>query len=146
MNWGLVGGARLAWPQKTGEDEVPPWLVFGGMIRTASMTGAEPGATPDITALDAEGFAEITAAQVVESFARNFMHMIDAWKESGFGAVAKSYLERFPAEQGLRRDIDDDNGDLLLRRAGSAQVERNALLPRLQAPSWFDAKSKGPRT
>jgi len=145
VNWGLIGGARLAWPKRTGENEVPPWLVFGGMIRTASMTGAEPGATPDITALDAEGFVEITAAHVVESFARNFMHMIDGWKESGFGAVAKSYFERFPAEQGLRRDIDD-NGDLLLRRMASAQVERSALLPRLKEPSWFDPNSKGPRT
>ena len=145
VNWGLIGGARLAWPKRTGEDEVPPWLVFGGMIRTASMTGAEPGATPDITALDAEGFVEITAAHVVESFARNFMHMIDGWKESGFGAVAKSYFERFPAERGLRRDIDD-NGDLLLRRMASAQVERSALLPRLKEPSWFDPNSKGPRT
>lgn len=145
VNWGLVGGGRLAWPKRTGEDEVPPWLVFGGMIRTASMTGAEPGATPDITTLDAEGFAEITAAHVVESFARNFMHLIDAWKESGFGVVAKSYFDRFPAEKGLRRDIDD-NGDLLLRRMASAQVERSALLPRLQEPSWFDPKNKGPRT
>jgi biotin-(acetyl-CoA carboxylase) ligase len=143
VNWGLVGGGRLAWPKKTAENEVPPWLVFGGMIRTASMA-AEPGATPDITALDEEGFAEITASHLVESFARNFMHLVDTWHDSGFGGVAKSYFERFPAEKGLRRDIDD-NGDLLLRRAASTQVERSALLARLKAPSWFDAKSKGPR-
>jgi biotin-(acetyl-CoA carboxylase) ligase len=145
VNWGLVGGGRLAWPKKIGEDEVLPWMVFGGMIRTASMAGNDPGATPDITALDEEGFADITANHVVESFARNFMHTIDTWHDSGFGAVAKSYLERFPAEQGLRRDIDD-NGDLLLRRtASSGKVERNALLPRLKEPSWFDPVSKGPR-
>jgi len=144
VNWGLVGGGRLAWPEKTGEDEVPPWLVFGGMIRTASMAGQDPGATPDVTALDEEGFAEVTSSHVVESFARNFMHAVDAWHERGFGAVEKSYLERFPAESGLRRDIDDA-GDLLIRRMASAHAERNALLPRLQKPSWFDAASKGPR-
>jgi biotin-(acetyl-CoA carboxylase) ligase len=144
INWGLVGGGRLAWPKKTSEDEVPSWLVFGGMIRTASMAGNDPGATPDVTALDEEGFADITAAQVVESFARNFMHMVDAWRESGFAAVTKSYFERFPSEKGLRRDIDD-NGDLLLRRMASSNVERDALLPRLKEPSWFDPKSKGPR-
>jgi hypothetical protein len=44
----------------------------------------------------------------------------------------------------LRRDIDD-NGDLLLRRMATRQVERNALPPRLKEPSWFDPASKGPR-
>ena len=143
VNWGLVGGGRLAWPQGAHEDEVPPWLVFGGMIRSASMSGNDPGANPQVTALDEEGFADITSAHVVESFARNFMHTVDAWHDSGFGAVAKSYLERFPPESGLRRDIDQE-GNLLLRRMASAQVDRNALLPRLQQPTWFDPTSKGP--
>ena len=141
VNWGLVGGGRLAWPQGAGEDEVPPWLVFGGMIRTASMLN-DPGAKPQITALDEEGFAEVTSAHIVESFARNFMAILDAWRERGFGAVARSYFEYLPREQGLRRDIGD-NGDLLLHRAGG--VERAALLPRLAAPAWYDPASKGPR-
>jgi biotin-(acetyl-CoA carboxylase) ligase len=144
VNWGLVGGGRLAWPKKIREDEVPPWLVFGGMIRSASTTGNEPGANPQITALDEEGFIDITASHVVESFARNFMVAVDAWQERGFEAVAKSYFERFPAEQGLRRGIDD-NGDLLIRRTASSDVERKALLPRLGEPAWFDPASKGPR-
>jgi len=144
VNWGLVGGGRLAWPKKIGEDENPPWLVFGGMIRTASVAGKDPGATPDITALDEEGFTEVTASHIVESFARNFMHLADAWHESGFGVVAKSYFERFPRESGLRRNIDE-NGDLLIRRTSSSQAECTALLPRLGQPSWLDPASKGPR-
>ena len=44
VNFGLVGGGRLAWPVGAAEDEVPPWLVFGAMIRTASTAGSEPGA------------------------------------------------------------------------------------------------------
>jgi biotin-(acetyl-CoA carboxylase) ligase len=144
VNFGLVGGGRLAWPQGTGEDDVPPWLVFGAMIRTVSMAGEEPGASPHITALDEEGFADTLSSHVVESFARNFMVAVDAWHESGFGAVAKTYLERLPREKDLRRDIDD-NGDLLIRRMASSKVERKALLPLLKQPSWFDPASKGPR-
>lgn len=144
VNWGLVGGARLAWPEKSAEDKPPAWLVFGGMVRTAAVTGLEPGATPEITALDQEGFGEITATQLVESFARNFMHMIDTWHDRGFAAVTKSYFERFSSEAGLTRDVDD-NGDLLLRRAPSAEVERSPLLPRLKDPSWFDPAQNGPR-
>ena len=145
VNHGLVGGGRLAWPKGTSEDETPPWLVFGAMIRTVSMTGAEPGLNPLVTALEEEGFTDAMSDQVVESFARHFMVAIDAWQEHGFGAVARSYLERLPAEKGLRRDIDE-NGDLLLRRMGKAEVERQKLLPRLAEPAWFDPAAKGPRT
>jgi len=144
VNWGLVGGARLAWPQGVKEDEVPPWLVFGAMIRTAHAAGVEPGANPNVTALEEEGFAGTLASHVVESFARNFMVAIDSWHESGFGAVAKPYLERLPPEPGVRRDIDA-NGDLLVRRMASAQAERRALLPMLEQTSWFDPVRKEPR-
>src|SRR5471032_1959257 len=144
VNGGLVGGARLAWPQGIKEDETPPWLVFGAMIRTVSMTGTEPGLNPLVTALEEEGFTDAMSDQVVESFARYFMVALDAWQEHGFGAVARSYLERLPAEKGLRRDIDE-NGDLLLRRMGNAEVERQKYLPRLAKPAWFDPAAKGPR-
>jgi len=145
VNQGLVGGARLAWPQGTGEDDVPQWLVFGAMIRTVSMTDAEPGLNPLVTALEEEGFTDGLSNHVVESFARHFMVAIDSWQESGFGGVASNYLARLPVEQGLRRDIDV-NGDLLLRRMGKTGVEREALLPRLAEPAWRDPISKGPRT
>jgi len=143
VNHGLVGGGRLAWPRGAREDDVPDWLVFGAMIRTASMAGAEPGANPEITALDEEGFVQTLSSHVVESFARNFMVALDAWHESGIGAVAKSYFDYFPREKGVRRDIDD-NGDFLLRRVASPDVERKALLPQLAEPSWYDPATKGP--
>src|SRR5262245_59639441 len=144
VNQGLVGGGRLAWPDRVAEDETPPWLVLGGMIRTVSMTGAEPGLTPLVTALEEEGFSEAMSGQLVESFARNFMHITDAWEENGFGAVAKRYIERLPREQGARRDIDE-NGDLLVRRMGKVDIVRQKLLPRLGRPAWFDARARGPR-
>jgi biotin-(acetyl-CoA carboxylase) ligase len=136
VNWGLVGGGRLAWPKSIGEHQIPGWLVFGGMIRTASTTGVEPGATPDVTALDEEGFVEIDATHVIESFARNFMHAVDAWRESGFAEVAKSYFQRLSRDSGLVRDIDE-NGDLLIRRM-SGEVYRKSLRQRLAEPSWLD--------
>jgi biotin-(acetyl-CoA carboxylase) ligase len=145
VNHGLVGGGRLAWPKGTREDQVPKWLVFGAMIRTVSMSGNEPGLNPLVTALEEEGFTDAMSDQVVGSFARHFMVAIDAWQEKGFGAVARSYMERVPPEKGVRRDIDE-NGDLLIRRMGVSEVERMKLLPLLSAPSWFDPKTKGPRT
>jgi hypothetical protein len=114
------------------------------MIRTVSMTGAEPGLNPLVTALEEEGFTEGLSNHVVESFSRHFMLAIDSWQEKGFGAVANDYLARLPVVKGVRRDIDD-NGDLLLRRMGKVDVERDALLPRLADPSWRDPMTKGPR-
>src|SRR5690349_7100012 len=145
VNHGLVGGGRLAWPEDISDNDVSPWLVFGGMIRTVSMTGAEPGLNPLVTALEEEGFTDLMSTHVVESFARNLMVAIDAWQESGFGAVQKSYLERMMREQGIRRDIDD-NGDLLVRHVGKAEISRQKLLPHLAQTAWFDPKAKGPRT
>jgi biotin-(acetyl-CoA carboxylase) ligase len=144
INGGLVGGGRLAWPPGINEDETPPWLVFGAMIRTVSLTRDEPGLNPLATALEEEGFTDMMSSELVESFARNFMLAFDSWTENGFGAVAKTYLTRLPIGQGLRRDIDD-NGDLLVRRMAKTDAERKSLADALATPTWLDPKTKGPR-
>jgi hypothetical protein len=115
------------------------------MIRTVSMTGSEPGLNPLVTALEEEGFTDVISSHVVESFARHFMVAIDSWQESGFGAVSKSYLERLPRENGVRRDIDE-NGDLLVRHMDKTETARHKFLPRLGQPAWFDPATRGPRT
>ena len=144
VNQGLVGGGRLAWPRDLEEDQTPEWLVFGGMVRTVSMSGLEPGLNPLVTALEEEGFTDVMSSQLVESFARNFMRIVDSWQEKGFAAVAKSYIERMPGEQGVRRDIDE-NGDLMIRRMGKVEVTRQKFVPRLGQAAWFDPATKGPR-
>jgi biotin-(acetyl-CoA carboxylase) ligase len=144
VNLGLVGGGRLGWPKGAKENEIPPWLVFGAMIRTTSMGDAEPGARPFTTALQEEGFTDLLADQLLESFTRHFMVYVDSWADQGFESVARHYLPRLPVEKGLRRDIDE-NGDLLLRRMGKTEIERQALLPRLAKPAWLDPATKGPR-
>jgi hypothetical protein len=144
VDGGLVGGGRLAWPDGADENEPPAWLVFGGMIRTVSMAEGDPGLRPLSAALEEEGFDELGAGALVESFARHLMVQVDAWHEYGFAAVAKSYLSRLEPENGVRRDIDD-NGDLLVRRVGKAEVERRALVPALATPTWLDPATRGPR-
>ena len=82
---------------------------------------------------------------MVESFARHLMTHIDAWQEGGFDAVAKEYLGRLPRDLRLRSRIDE-TGDLMVKGAGTAKVERNDLRAALAAPSWFDPVARGPRT
>jgi Biotin/lipoate A/B protein ligase family len=144
VDGGLVGGARLAWPQGASEDETPPWLVFGAMIRTVAMGEGEPGLNPLSAALEDEGFDGLGSGRLVESFARHLMVAVDAWQEQGFAEVGRNYLARLAPEKGMRRDIDD-NGDLLVRRMGNTESERRALIPALAKPSWLDPKTGGPR-
>ncbi len=144
VNRGLVGGGRLGWPRNAKEDATPPWLVFGAMIRTVSMSGADPGLHPLSTALEEEGFTNVLAGQLVESFARHFMVALDAWQEHGFARLAKDFIRRLSPEHGLRRDLDE-NGDLLVRPLGTDNTERKTLLPLMAKPSWLDPKTRGPR-
>jgi biotin-(acetyl-CoA carboxylase) ligase len=152
VNAGMVGGGRLAWPQGVAENEVPPWLVFGAMIRLQPDSQREPGLNPGVTNLAEEGFGGLAeegggglvSQRIIESFARHFMIAIDAWQENGFAAVAKTYLERLPPEKGLRRAIAD-NGDLLSRVMASDAVEHKVLIEALAAPSWLDPATGAPR-
>jgi biotin/lipoate A/B protein ligase family protein len=145
IDGGLVGGGRLAWPKNAREDVPPDWLVFSGMIRTVSITGNDPGLHPMASALEEEGFTDVAATQLVESFARHLMVHVDALQEYGFGAVARAYLPRLPAEGGAHRAIDE-NGDLLIRRGDKTGAQRMALTSMLATPSWLDPKNGGPRT
>jgi hypothetical protein len=141
VDLGLVGGGRLAWPRRADEDKVPPWLVFGATIRMATLND-EPGLNPLSTALEQEGFNDLAASQLIESFARHFMAVIDAWHEQGFSAVTSRYLPRLMTESRVQHEIDE-NGDLLIRRAG--KTERQPLVRALKVPSWLDAVSGGPK-
>ena len=144
VDGGLVGGGQLAWSDGP-EDQPPRWLVFGAMIRTVSMAEGDPGLRPLAAALEEEGFEGFESGQLAESFSRHLMTTIDAWQESGFGAVvARSYLSRLAPEKGVSRSIAE-NGDLLIRRVGKADVERRKLVPMLVAPSWLNPKTRGPR-
>ena len=108
----------------------------GGQVATIS---------PQATVYAAlELMAKNNIGALVESFARHLMLHVDAWRELGFAAVAKSYLPRLEPEKGARRDIDD-NGDLLVRRMGKADVKRQRLIPALAKPTWLDPETRGPR-
>jgi Biotin/lipoate A/B protein ligase family len=141
---GLVGGGRLAWPTDAREDAPPPWLVFGATVRTVAMSDGTAGLRPIEAALEDEGFDDLGSGRLVESFARHLMVLTDAWQESGFDVVARSYLTRLPADLGTERTIDGA-GDLLVRRKGKLDVKKQRLLPALAAPSWLDPETGGPK-
>jgi biotin-(acetyl-CoA carboxylase) ligase len=141
VDGGCVGGGRLVAPEGADAAAPPPWLVFGAVIRLASIPDADPFAPPliraalEATALEDEGFGEVGANRLVEAFARHLMRVIDRWRDAGFAAVAGEYLSHLAPENGAQRDIGEA-GDLLVRRAGR-RAERHDLRQRLARPSWL---------
>jgi hypothetical protein len=148
---GLVGGARLAWPENASEVEPPEWLVFGAMMRTAvvrnreSGVSLEPGTWSVGTALEVEGFERIDAGELVESFCRHLMVHVDAWIEKGFRKVGRDWLSRLPGADKGKRGIDG-NGDLLTHPAGDAgAAERRDLIAALAGTTWLDPETREPK-
>lgn len=142
VDGGLVGGGQLAWSDGP-EDEPPEWMVFGAMIRTVSMGEADPGLRPLASALEEEGFDDLTAGRLAENFTRHLMTAVDRWQEKGFDAIAKDYLSRVTPAKGVSRSIAD-NGDLLIRSTNNPDIEHRSLLSALTKPSWIDSDTRGP--
>lgn len=140
----LVGGGRLGWPGDAAEDEIPHWLVFGGMVRTSIIKAGEPGFRPLHGSLDELGFEAIDAAEIIASFARHLMAGFHDLSEDGFADVAKHWLNRLTRDRGIRAQLSED-GDLLLYRGGGIEpVERRRLRDALAEPSWRDPNTGMP--
>ena len=143
---GLLGGGRLGWPAECTEDDIPGWLVFGVILRAADMAHVpEMQATSGVSLLG-EGFEMVDTDAIIESFARHLMTAFDRWRERGFTAIARDYLERFPTRKaGEIRGIDV-NGDLLVDRpAGREAPMRTSLVDALQRATWYDTQARGPK-
>ncbi len=143
---GLLGGARLGWPEDCAESEVPAWLAFGVMLRAADMAHIDEVQSAAGVSLMGEGFEMVETDAIVESFARHLMTAFDKWNERGFDPIARDYLERLPkAKAGERRGIDL-NGDLLTSLpAAKEPPQRTDLIDALANVTWYDATHRGPK-
>jgi hypothetical protein len=141
----IIGGGRLAWPTGATEDEPPPWLVFGAMVRTAVLGDTDGGMFKLGSSLEVEGFDTTSPARLIEGFSRHLMTYDDIRRERGFKKVGEAWLGRLPREERARRGIDA-NGDLLIHRDGQGgAAERVALVPALAGtPAWMDRESGMP--
>ena len=94
---GLLGGGRLGWPAECTEDDIPAWLVFGVILRAADMAHVPEVQAASGVSLLSEGFEMVDTDAIIESFTRHLMTAFDRWKERGFEAIARDYLERLPS-------------------------------------------------
>ena len=143
---GLLGGGRLGWPAECTEGDIPEWLVFGVILRAAAMAHVPEVQAAAGVSLLSEGFEMVDTDAIVESFTRHLMTAFDLWKERGFEAIARDYLERLPTHKaGERRGIDV-NGDLLVTQpAGIGAPARSSLVDALGRATWYDQQARGPK-
>lgn len=143
---GLLGGGRLGWPAECAEDTTPEWLVFGAILRAADMTHVGEMQAASGVSLLGEGFEMVETDAIIESFSRHLMAAFDRWKERGFEAIARDYLERLAEQKaGETRGIDV-NGDLLVRLPASREApSRSSLVDALRRATWYDAQARGPK-
>lgn len=126
VNGGVIGGARIAWPDSA-EDAVPDWLVVGIEARLIFPRGWEPGHGTQQTALAEEGWdaTELSGAELTAAWARHLMAGLAEWQRDdatgGFRRLAERYLARLEhdaASEGGKRGLDPATGDLIVERDG----------------------------
>lgn len=142
---GLIGGARLAWPEDCAEDAVPDWLVFGAMVRTGSFQELGFAMDHTVTSLEEAGFKEIDPTAFAARFCRHLMIELDEWQHVGFSAVGERYLRHLRAaeQDGTRRIAP--SGNLSVHNATSGTMKTFDLAAELRAARWYDPALLGPR-
>lgn len=126
LHQGKVGSVQMRW-RDDGADGLQ-WLVVGAYVNVAAPPG-ELGL--EAASVQGDGGCEVTASQLLESFARQFLGWADRWANEGFGPIRKAWLQRAAQagkEVGIRAagrdrsgrmlDLADD-GALLLGRGGA---------------------------
>jgi Biotin/lipoate A/B protein ligase family len=137
LDGGILGGGRLAWSDRSDEDETPDWLVFGAMLRTAGHYRTEPGEWKRGVALGEEGIWDVQPAEIVESFARHLMFALHNWTEFGPRHELSRWMERLQQSAGAQAHLDEA-GNLCTPQ------ETRLFAQTLAKPSWLDPKTREP--
>ena len=135
VNGAAAGGIRTASPRGAVPDAVPQWLVVGVQLRLGYPQGTVPGLSPERTALAEEGFGDVTAGDLAESFARNLLYWIHQWTEVGPEPGAAHWLAHLESVEASGCSLDLSTGDLLCSGPDAASLRR-PLPPAGDPPSW----------
>lgn len=130
----VLGGARLAWPEATREDETPRWLVFGAEIK-AEIVGALDK-VPAAMSLAEAGVSHVDSIGIVFNFARHLLNALDLMTSEGMDVASREYLRRVERARAGEDLMLAENGDLLVKLHNAEEPERRPFLSAMQAQSW----------
>ncbi|MBP2295533.1 biotin/lipoate--protein ligase family protein [Azospirillum rugosum] len=95
LNGAAVGEVAFAAPPGAAEDAVPDWAVVGVRVDVlGDPDDPDPGLHPDRTALREEGFGDMEAPRLLESFARHVLFWMNVWENDGFEPVRRAWQAR----------------------------------------------------
>lgn len=103
VNGATCGRLRVAASHNDPLDE-PHWLIVGLELPLWPESD-DPGATPDVTTLYAEGCAEVNARDLLESWVKHTLVGINTWSEDGASALHKEWRG---LAQGIGEEIEMD--------------------------------------
>lgn len=127
VNGGICGALRMASAEP--HEGMVDWLVID-LTLSLWPTNDETGLTPDMTALYAEGCAEVNAAELLEAWVRHTLVGINTWTESGTKQLHRDWVG---LAHGLTGEVTaagqtggfigvDETMGLLLKIAGKATL------------------------
>lgn len=90
VNGGICGHLTMA-ASAADPDTIPDWLVVGLTLDLWPADGGEGGATPDRTALYAEGCSDVTAPDLLSAWVRHTLALLDTWDHQGLGAIHREW-------------------------------------------------------
>lgn len=140
VNGASAGQCTLAAPADCSVSQVPDWLVVNFSLRLAFDEAVEPGTTPGVTSLVEEGGEELTTVDVLESYARHFLSLLDTWTNDGFLDVSDNWAGRL---EGINETADlthptgiisgrplglDEDGNLLVKPSDGGNTIALALI------------------
>lgn len=131
-----LGGGRLGLPTGAREEDVPPYLVFGGSLILSKSHAGDPGLTPDSTSFEEEGFEPGSDVAIIEAFARYLMRGFHAWREDSFEAAVAGFLTRLRRPGSGSAPVLNGVGDLVSGEGGGN------LAAALRAPAWLERDTR----
>jgi BirA family biotin operon repressor/biotin-[acetyl-CoA-carboxylase] ligase len=118
LNGGLCGGLSVL-AATDDPEQIPDWLIVGLQIPLWSATD-NPGETPDVTTLYAEGCSDVDPVDLLEGWSRHTLVWINRWSDEGLVAIHAEYqglMHRLDGELGV-----DENFGLLRKVDGTTTL------------------------
>ena len=135
VNGAVAGRLQMA-AHPHNPDEVPDWLVIGLEIAFWP-EDEDTGLTPDVTALFAEGCADVEAPALLEAWTRHSLVWINRWLDDGprpvhseWSGLAHGLNEQttYGEASGEFLGVDESFGMILKSEAGTTIIPLTALL------------------
>ena len=124
-NQARVGAIEIDLPEEFVTVSFPDWLILYAKVAVGPLPPETWEQNSGVTSLRDEGLADLTASDLLETFARHFLSWSYRWHDEGFDPVRAMWLIHAPSHG---KEIDIDAGGVQLRGVFSGIDDDGALV------------------